>query len=70
MDNEARKRAKHPAGEWNVLELVSKDGQIRSFINGQLISTATEHEFKEPGHVAFESESGEIYFRNVRIRPE
>lgn len=70
VDEETRQRAKRPAGEWNALEIVSKDGQIKCYLNGILLSTVSEHEFKEPGHIALESESGQIYFRNIRIREE
>jgi mono/diheme cytochrome c family protein len=70
VDTEARKRAVHPVGQWNTVEIVSKDGQVRSYLNGTLVSTVTHHEFKEPGYLGFQSEGAKIYWRNIRIKEE
>jgi hypothetical protein len=70
QDIEMRQRALNPLGEWNAIEIVAKDGQIKSFLNGSLISTVTEHEFKEPGNIGFQAQGHETHWRNVRIRPE
>ena len=70
VDDEARKRALKPVGQWNAVEIVSKDGQIRSSLNGTLLSIISEHEFKEPGQIGFQSEGAEIHWRNIRIRDE
>jgi hypothetical protein len=67
---EAREKAYKPVGQWHKAEIVSKDGQVRSYLNGLLISHVTEHEFKEPGHIAFQSEGAEFHWRNLRIRVE
>jgi mono/diheme cytochrome c family protein len=69
-DVDARKRARRPPGEWNSVEIVSKNGEIRGFLNGVLISTVTQHEFREPGAIAIQSEGAEVRWRNIRIRPE
>jgi mono/diheme cytochrome c family protein len=69
-DPEARKRAIKPVGQWNSIEIVSKDGQVKSYLNGTLISTVSEHEFKEPGYIGFQSEGAEISWRDIRIREE
>jgi mono/diheme cytochrome c family protein len=69
-DNEARNRAIHPLGEWNSIEIVSKDGTIKSYLNGTLITTVTDHEFKAPGHVGFQNQGAELHWRNIRIRTE
>ncbi len=69
-DGEARRRARKPVGDWNSVEIISTNGEIRSSLNGVLISTVSEHEFTEPGHIAFESQGTEIQWRNVRIKPE
>jgi mono/diheme cytochrome c family protein len=70
VDTEVRKRAIHPVGQWNTVEIVSKDGQVRSYLNGTLVSTVTHHEFKEPGYLGFQSEGAKIYWRNIRIKEE
>jgi hypothetical protein len=69
-DNEARMRAIRPVGQWNSAEIVSKDGKVTTSLNGVLITTVTEHEFTEAGYIGFQSEGGQIQWRNVRIKPE
>ena len=69
-DHEALVRARKPAGQWQSVEIVSKDGQVKSYLNGVLVSTVTEHEFKAPGYIGFQSEGAELHWRNIRIRPE
>ena len=69
-DPDARARAWKPTGEWNSVEIVSRDGKIASYLNQILISTVTEHEFKAPGYVGFQSEGSEIHWRNIRIKAE
>ena len=70
VDTEARKRAVKPIGQWNAVEIVAKDGQVHSYVNGALVSVVTHHEFKEPGYIGFQSEGAKIYWRNIRIKEE
>jgi mono/diheme cytochrome c family protein len=70
VDTEARKRAVHPVGEWNTVEIVSKDGQVRSYLNGVLVSTVSHHEYTEPGYIGFQSEGAKIYWRNISLKEE
>jgi cytochrome c2 len=69
VDDEARARALKPM-QWNLVEIQSKGGQIKCFLNGVLVSVVTKHEFNQPGHIGFQSEGGGIRFRNILIRPE
>ena len=69
-DVEARRRAMNPLGEWNAIEIVSRNGQVRNYLNGTLVSTVTEHNYTEPGHIAFQSQGARMYWRNIRIRAE
>jgi mono/diheme cytochrome c family protein len=69
-DVEARNRMLNPLGEWNAIEIVAKDGQVRSYLNGTLISTVTEHEFKAPGFLGFQNQGAELHWRNIRVREE
>jgi acyl-CoA synthetase (NDP forming) len=69
-DEHEAARAKKPAGRWQSVEIVSKDGQVKSYLNGVLVSTITQHEFKEPGHIGFQSEGAELHWRNIRIKAE
>jgi hypothetical protein len=66
-DLHLRRSAMRPLGEWNSVEIVSKAGEVRVSLNGQLVTTVTEHEFEEPGHIGFQSEGAEVYLRNIRI---
>jgi cytochrome c2 len=67
VDNDARRRVLRPVGEWNSVEIVSANGQIKSSLNGTLISTISEHEYTG-GHIGFQSEGSEIAWRNIRIK--
>ena len=69
-DHEARLRANKPLGEWNSVEIVAKNGVVKAFLNGALISTVPEHPIKEPGHIVFQIQGAPMYWRNIRIRPE
>ena len=69
-DEEARKRARRPPEEWNSVEIISRGGEIRGYLNGVLLSTVTGHEFTEPGSIALQSEGAEVHWRNIRIKPE
>jgi len=67
-DAHVRRSAIRPLGEWNSIEVVSTGGEVRVSLNGQLVTTVTEHEFEEPGHIGFQSEGAEVYLRNIRIQ--
>jgi mono/diheme cytochrome c family protein len=69
-DHEARLRVNKPLGEWNSVEIVSKNGAVRAFLNGTLISTVPEHPIKDPGHIVFQIQGAPMHWRNIRIRPE
>jgi mono/diheme cytochrome c family protein len=69
VDPQARKRALKPL-QWNSIEIVSKGGQVESYLNGVRVSQITEHEFKAPGYIGLQSEGGRVSFRNIRIREE
>lgn len=67
---DARARAFRPIGSWNSVEIVSKDGEIKSYHNGELLSHVTEHEFTEAGYIGFQSEGVPLRWRNIRIKSE
>jgi len=70
VDTLARTRAVRPVGQWNSIEIVSKDGQVWSYVNGTLVSTVTHHPYTEPGYLGFQSEGAKLYWRNIRIKEE
>jgi len=69
-DDEAPMRARRPAGEWHSVEIVAGGGQVTSYLNNALVTRVAEHEFKEAGHIGFQSEGAELHWRNIRIRAE
>jgi 3-keto-disaccharide hydrolase len=66
-NGQARKKAIKPADQWNSVEIVSRDGVITSYLNGQKIAEAGPYEVKE-GPIGFQSEGADIHFRNIRIK--
>jgi len=70
FDLEARRSAIKRLGEWNAIEIVAKNGQVHSYLNGALISTITQHNYTEPGHIAFQVQGSKTYWRNMRIKVE
>ncbi|HEV3060389.1 MAG TPA: family 16 glycoside hydrolase [Vicinamibacterales bacterium] len=69
-DNEARLRVVRPLGEWNSIEIQSKDGDLKAFLNDTLISTVTQHEYTQPGHIGIQMQGYPARWRNIRIREE
>ncbi len=69
-DNEARKKAMKPVGEWNTYEIVAKGDTVVVTINEIKITTVTSHEYEKNGHIGFQSEGAEIHWKNIRIKPE
>jgi mono/diheme cytochrome c family protein len=67
VDAEARRRALRPVGAWNSVEIVSEKGQVKSSLNGVLVSTVTQHSYPA-GYIGFQSEGSEIHWRNLRIK--
>jgi len=57
-----------PVGEWNNADITCDKGNITVFINGVFQNKGTKSLHKS-GHVALQSEGGEILFRNVRLTP-
>ncbi len=70
-DHAAVRAAQRPIGEWNSIRIVSsRDGTVKSYVNGVLGSTITQHEFAAlgGGHIAFQSQGWKIRWRNMRIK--
>jgi hypothetical protein len=64
---DVRERIKKPAGEWNRVEIVVRDGAITARLNGELICTSQPGELKE-GLLGLQSEGYLVKFRNLRVR--
>lgn len=57
-----------PHGEWNVLELVNRDGHVWQYVNGTLANEGTDA-FPSTGKILFQSEGTEVYFRKIKLYP-
>jgi mono/diheme cytochrome c family protein len=68
-DNAVKVKAGRSPWEWNDVEIVSKGGQVRSYLNGTLVSTITEHGYPA-GHIGFQMEGSPTEWRNLRVRVE
>jgi hypothetical protein len=66
-DTAARKKALKPVGEWNSMEIISKDGALTAILNGTKVCESEPGDVTE-GPIGFQSEGAEIHFRNLRIK--
>jgi hypothetical protein len=66
-DPAARKKAIKPVGEWNTVEIISKDGTLTSILNGAKIAVDFKSELME-GPIGWQSEGAPIYFRKIMIK--
>jgi hypothetical protein len=57
-----------PHGEWNVVELVNRDGHVWQYVNGKLANEGTDA-FPSSGKILFQSEGAEVFFRNIKLFP-
>jgi quinoprotein glucose dehydrogenase len=68
-DHEARLRAGRRVGEWDSIEIASKDGTVTTSINGVVVSTISQHDYP-PGMIGMQAEGGPVAWRNLRIKAE
>lgn len=54
-----------PVGEWNEMEFLCKDGQIKCWLNGVLINEAVCD--VTDGYIAVQSEGGSMDFKNIYL---
>jgi hypothetical protein len=64
---EKTKDAEKPYGEWNVAEVIVKDGFIVHMLNKQTVNFARLGN-TTTGYIVLQSEGAEIFYRKVRIR--
>lgn len=57
-----------PHGQWNLLEMVVDDQEIRQYVNGSLANVG-KNPFPTEGKILFQSEGAEIYFRGIHLFP-
>jgi hypothetical protein len=57
-----------PHGEWNLVELVNRNGHVWQYVNGKLANEGTEA-FPARGKILFQSEGAEVFFRDIKLYP-
>jgi hypothetical protein len=57
-----------PAGEWNKMEIECKGGEIRVWVNGDLVNHAT-NVSQTKGAISLQSEGAVANFRNIVLTP-
>ena len=57
-----------PHGEWNVVELVNRDGHVWQYVNGKLANEGTDA-YPSSGRILFQSEGAEVFFRKIKLYP-
>lgn len=66
-DDAARQKARQPVGQWNRLEVVSRDGALTVALNDTPISTC-EPDFLSEGPIGIQAEDHPFEVRRIRIR--
>jgi hypothetical protein len=66
-DPAARESARNSVGEWNAVEIVSRDGALTATLNGQPVCSSQAGELTE-GLIGLQSELFEVHFRRLRMR--
>ncbi|CUU38447.1 MAG: DUF1080 domain-containing protein [Armatimonadetes bacterium] len=62
------KSAEKPQPEWNEYEIIVKGDRVTLKVNGEVVNEGWNAEVRA-GHIALQSEGGEIHFRNIRLIP-
>lgn len=62
------KDAEKPPGEWNLYEIAVSGDSMELKVNGDLVNEASGLDVVS-GQIGFQSEGGEIHFRNIQLQP-
>ena len=68
-DEQARDTSRKLVGEWNAVEIVSRDGALVSHVNGTKICESDPGELTA-GFIGLQAEDFAVQFRRLRIREE
>jgi hypothetical protein len=68
-DDAARQSARRPVGEWNRLEIVSRDGALTVTLNDALVCRS-EPNFLSEGKIGIQAEDHPFVVRRMRLREE
>jgi len=64
---ELLKRPAKPIGDWNSYTIVSKDGNLATIVNGELVAAGSDAHPRR-GYICLQSEGVPIHFRNIRVK--
>lgn len=56
-----------PTGEWNRIEVISRDGKCTHIVNGVIVNEGTEASLRS-GRILIQSEGAEIFYRRIDIK--
>lgn len=68
-DHGAWMKVATPVGAWDKVEIASKAGVVKTYINGALVSTLSDHDYK-PGPIGMQLEGAPVRWRNLRVKVE
>ena len=57
-----------PRGEWNVIEIICREGEVEHWVNGHLVMTGSVASVRA-GRILLQSEGAEVFYRNVTLTP-
>ncbi|QDT63467.1 3-keto-disaccharide hydrolase [Calycomorphotria hydatis] len=66
-DEEKREQARKPVGEWNAVKVVSEDGAVKSYLNGELIAESKPTSLTM-GAIGFQGERYPVTYRHIQIK--
>jgi Domain of Unknown Function (DUF1080) len=66
-DDSARQKARKPVGQWNAVEIVSKEGELHVTLNGTPIARS-QPDFLSEGLIGIQAEDHPFEIRRMRIR--
>jgi hypothetical protein len=66
-DTVGRQAARLPVGQWNAVEILSRDGAISSRLNGMVISTCKPSGLTS-GPLGLQAEGFAVHFKHLRVR--
>jgi hypothetical protein len=62
-----KKDNENPTGEWNRIEIISRQGQCTHIVNGVIVN-AGENASLRSGRILLQSEGAEVFYRKIEIK--
>lgn len=67
-DDDTRRRAIRLPNDWQHIEIVARNGGVKAYLNGELVTSIPEGELPEPSRLGFQSQVIPTRWRHIRIR--